>query len=69
MDKVRAIRNLQELTVQPTDGVQVILEQGEFRYRVSESVWTAELAFEDFKQFLLRFFEKTVVVGNLNDKP
>ena len=62
VDEVRAIRNLQDLTVQPTDGVQVVVEQGEFRYRVSESVWTPELSFEDFKQFLLHFFEKTVVV-------
>jgi hypothetical protein len=58
VDEVRAIRNLQESTVQPTDGVQVVVEQGEFRYRVSESVWTAELSFEGFKEFLIRFFEK-----------
>jgi hypothetical protein len=69
VDEVRTIRNLQELTVQPTDGVQVVVEQGEFRYRVSESVWTVELSFEGFRQFLFRFFERTVVVGNLNDKP
>jgi hypothetical protein len=69
VDEVRAIRNLQELTVQRADGVQVVVEQGEFRYRVSESVWTAELSFEDFKQFLLSFFEKAAVTGNLNDKP
>lgn len=62
VDEVRAIRNLQDVTVQPTDGVQVVVEQGEFRYRVSESVWTSELSFEDFKAFLIRFFEETVVV-------
>jgi hypothetical protein len=63
VDEVLAIRNLQDLTAQPTDGVQVVVEQGEFRYRVSESVWTAELSFQDFKLFLLRFVEKAAVVG------
>jgi hypothetical protein len=62
VDEVRDLKSLQEQTAQPTDGVQVVMGQGEFKYRVSDNVWTEELSFEDFKTFLIRFFEKTVVV-------
>jgi hypothetical protein len=61
VEGVRAIENLQELTVQPTDGVQVVMEKGEFRYRVSERVWSTALSFQYFKTFLTHFFEEPEV--------
>jgi len=60
--QVSAIKTLQELTIQPADGVQVVVEQGEFRYRVSEQVWTDSLSFDDFKRFLIHFFKKIEIM-------
>jgi hypothetical protein len=63
VDEVRAIKNLQELTAAPSDGIQVVVEQGEFRYRMSEPVWSNALSFDDFKMFLTRFFEEPEVIS------
>jgi hypothetical protein len=63
VEQVSAIKTLQELTVQPSSGVQVVVEQGEFRYRVSDQVWNESLSFEDFKIFLIRFFEKNEIIA------
>jgi len=54
--QVQEIRALQETTGKLVDGVQVVIQDEQYRYRVTEEVWNRALSYEDFKTFLMAFF-------------
>ena len=57
VDQVQQIRALQEATGRLIDGVQVVIQDEEYRYRVTEEVWNRGIPYEDFKSFLITFFQ------------
>lgn len=57
VNQVQEIRMLQETTGQLIDGVRVVIQDEEYRYRVTEEVWSRALSFGDFKTFLIDFFK------------
>jgi hypothetical protein len=55
--QVQEIRALQETTGKLVDGVQVVIQDEQYRYRVTEEVWNRALSYEDFRAFLMAFFQ------------
>jgi hypothetical protein len=55
--QVQEIQALQETTGKLVDGVQVVIQDEQYRYRVTEEVWNRALSYEDFKTFLMAFFQ------------